>query len=54
MAERMNVNPTRMMLTSLKKRLKTATRGHKQMCIRDRGSYESVKVIFKADGISSK
>ncbi len=27
--ERMNVNPTRMMLTSLKKRLKTATRGHK-------------------------
>lgn len=25
----MNVNPTRMMLTSLKKRLKTATRGHK-------------------------
>ena len=29
MAERMNVNPTRMMLTSLKKRLKTATRGHK-------------------------
>ena len=31
MAERMNVNPTRMMLTSLKKRLKTATRGHKLM-----------------------
>ena len=29
MAERMNVNPTRMMLTSLKKQLKTATRGHK-------------------------
>lgn len=29
--ERMNVNPTRMMLTSLKKRLKTATRGHKLM-----------------------
>ena len=29
MAERMNVNPTRMMLTSLKKRLKTASRGHK-------------------------
>ena len=29
MAERMNVHPTRMMLTSLKKRLKTATRGHK-------------------------
>lgn len=29
MAERMNVNPTRMNLTSLKKRLKTATRGHK-------------------------
>lgn len=27
--ERMNVNPTRMMLTSLKRRLKTATRGHK-------------------------
>lgn len=27
--ERMNVNPTRMMLTSLKKRLKTAVRGHK-------------------------
>ncbi len=27
--ERMNVKPTRMMLTSLKKRLKTATRGHK-------------------------
>lgn len=26
---RMNVNPTRMVLTSLKKRLKTATRGHK-------------------------
>ena len=25
----MNVNPTRMMLTSLKKRLATATRGHK-------------------------
>ncbi|MGN0658668.1 MAG: V-type ATP synthase subunit D [Emergencia sp.] len=31
MAEKMNVNPTRMMLTSLKKRLKTATRGHKLM-----------------------
>lgn len=31
MAERMNVNPTRMMLTTLKKRLKTATRGHKLM-----------------------
>ncbi|SFE17039.1 V/A-type H+-transporting ATPase subunit D [Peptostreptococcaceae bacterium pGA-8] len=29
--ERMNVNPTRMMLTSLKKRLKTASRGHKLM-----------------------
>ncbi|MEG0291955.1 MAG: V-type ATP synthase subunit D [Anaerovoracaceae bacterium] len=29
--ERLNVNPTRMMLTSLKKRLKTATRGHKLM-----------------------
>lgn len=27
--ERMNVNPTRMMLTSLKRRLKTAVRGHK-------------------------
>ncbi len=27
--ERMNVNPARMMLTSLKKRLKTAVRGHK-------------------------
>ena len=27
----MNVNPTRMMLTSLKKRLRTATRGHKLM-----------------------
>lgn len=27
--ERMNVNPTRMMLTTLKKKLKTATRGHK-------------------------
>ena len=26
---RLNVNPTRMVLTSLKKRLKTATRGHK-------------------------
>lgn len=31
MAERLNVNPTRMMLTALKKRLKTATRGHKLM-----------------------
>lgn len=31
MAERLNVNPTRMMLTSLKKRLKTAARGHKLM-----------------------
>lgn len=29
--ERMNVNPTRMMLTTLKKRLKTAVRGHKLM-----------------------
>ena len=29
--ERMNVNPTRMMLTTLKKRLRTATRGHKLM-----------------------
>lgn len=29
--ERLNVNPTRMMLTSLKKRLKTAVRGHKLM-----------------------
>ena len=27
--ERLNVNPTRMMLTTLKKRLATATRGHK-------------------------
>ena len=27
--ERMNVKPTRMMLTSLKRRLKTAVRGHK-------------------------
>ena len=27
--ERMNVNPTRMMLTQLRKRLKTAVRGHK-------------------------
>ena len=27
--ERLNVNPTRMMLTSLKKRLATAQRGHK-------------------------
>ncbi len=31
MAERLNVNPTRMNLTALKKRLKTATRGHKLM-----------------------
>lgn len=31
MAERLNVNPTRMNLTMLKKRLKTATRGHKLM-----------------------
>lgn len=31
MAERMNVNPTRMMLTSLKRRLTTARRGHKLM-----------------------
>ena len=29
--ERMKVNPTRMMLTTLKKRLATATRGHKLM-----------------------
>ncbi len=29
--ERMNVNPTRMMLTQLKRRLKTASRGHKLM-----------------------
>lgn len=29
--ERLNVNPTRMMLTTLKKRLVTATRGHKLM-----------------------
>ena len=29
--ERMNVNPTRMMLTQLKRRLKTAVRGHKLM-----------------------
>jgi len=28
---RLNVNPTRMVMTSLKKRLKTATRGHKLM-----------------------
>ena len=27
--ERLNVNPTRMMLTTLKKRLITASRGHK-------------------------
>ena len=27
--ERLNVNPTRMMLTTLKKRLATAQRGHK-------------------------
>jgi len=31
LAERLNVNPTRMNLTALKKRLKTATRGHKLM-----------------------
>jgi len=31
LAERLNVNPTRMNLTTLKKRLKTATRGHKLM-----------------------
>lgn len=29
--DRMNVNPTRMMLTTLKRRLATATRGHKLM-----------------------
>ena len=29
--ERLNVNPTRMMLTNLKKKLATATRGHKLM-----------------------
>ncbi len=29
--ERLNVNPTRMMLTTLKKRLRTAIRGHKLM-----------------------
>lgn len=29
--ERLNVNPTRMMLTTLKRRLATATRGHKLM-----------------------
>ena len=29
--ERMKVNPTRMMLTTLKRRLATATRGHKLM-----------------------
>lgn len=29
--DRMNVNPTRMMLTTLKRRLRTATRGHKLM-----------------------
>lgn len=29
--ERLNVNPTRMMLTTLKKKLTTATRGHKLM-----------------------
>ena len=29
--ERLNVNPTRMMLTTLKKKLATATRGHKLM-----------------------
>lgn len=29
--ERLNVNPTRMMLTTLKKRLVTARRGHKLM-----------------------
>ena len=29
--ERLNVNPTRMMLTTLKKRLATARRGHKLM-----------------------
>ena len=29
--ERLNVNPTRMMLTTLKRRLATAVRGHKLM-----------------------
>ena len=29
--ERLNVNPTRMMLTTLKRRLVTARRGHKLM-----------------------
>ena len=28
---RLNVNPTRMVLSNLRKRLKTATRGHKLM-----------------------